>query len=80
MNEPDNLTGWVDDANYIWVRVDDCPGSRGCWWPRMPTGVGTSRSWDEFEESEGFGWGPLTAASGELTTETIDLVRRERSR
>jgi len=73
--EPDNLTGWTDQAGHIWVRVDDHPGSRGSWWPRTPTGVGTSRSWDEFDDVDGFGWGLLTPASPELTAETIALVR-----
>lgn len=85
MNEPDNHTGWVDRFGGTWVRVDDCPGRYGTWWPRcdgpgfesrVHNDIGQSRQWDQVE----FDYAPLTPAGAELTAETIALVRRESSR
>jgi hypothetical protein len=86
MNEPDNLTGWVDKHGGTWVRVDDCPGQYdGTWWPRCDgpgfepqahDRIGQSRPWSRVDDT----YGPFTAASPELIAETIELVRREWSR
>lgn len=85
MNEPDNLTGWVDRFGGTWVRVDDCPGQFGCWWPRtdgpgfeprVHDGIGQARTWDQVE----FDYAPLTPADAALTAETIELVRWEVAR
>ncbi|MBB3099062.1 hypothetical protein FHR83_006768 [Actinoplanes campanulatus] len=87
MNEPDNLTGWVDRLGGTWVRVDDCPApsyaifAGSSWYPRtdgpgfdpqVHDGIGQPRSWDQVE----YDFAPLTPASPELTAETIALVRR----
>ncbi len=51
MREPDDLTGWVDDSETVWVRVDYCPGrGGGTWWPVSASGhVGLARRWAEVE-------------------------------
>jgi len=33
VNEPDNHTALVDRDGGTWVRVDECPGQYGKWWP-----------------------------------------------
>jgi hypothetical protein len=89
VNEPDNLTGWVDSSGGTWVRVDDCRDYRiggvtfqhwGTWWPRCD-GPGWERSeWDRIGQPRPWeqvlvDWPVLTPASPELTAETIALVR-----
>lgn len=86
MNEPENLTGWVDRMGGTWVRVDDCPGQYGGrWWPRtdgpgfearVHDVIGQSRDWGQVE----FDYTPLAPADPDLTAETIDLVRKEWNR
>ncbi len=79
MNEPDNLTGWIDPTGRAWVRVDDCPGSLGPWWCRLADSpsIGAAHDW----ETVAFLWkGSLTPASPDLTAETIELVRQEVAR
>lgn len=84
MNEPGDLTGWVDRFGGTWVRVDDCPGQYGSWYPRCDGpgfderahgDIGTGRPWEWLAD-----YVPLAPASSELTAETIELVRREASR
>lgn len=77
MNEPDDLTGWVDRFGGTWVRVDDCPGPYGdSWWSMTACQIGDPCDWDMVE----FDYGPLTPADGAVTAETIELVRQEWSR
>ncbi len=79
MDEPDDLTGWVDKTGGTWVRVDDCPGRSGPWWPRtdgphwdprVHSKIGNSFQWEWMDD-----YRPFTEASPELTAETIALVR-----
>lgn len=85
MNEPDNLTGWVDSSGGTWVRVDDCPGTAGTWYPRLNGPGFDPGEWDSIGQGHSFedvleNWPVLTPAAPELTAETIDLVRRAWSR
>lgn len=85
VNEPDDLTGWVDCAGGLWVRVDDCPGRYGTWYPRRG-GPGFNDDRETGDIGTGIPWAwlvdyaPLTAASPEATTETIEMVRTEWAR
>lgn len=81
MREPDNLTGWVDSSGGTWVRVDDCPGSWGNWYPRCDGPGFDAREHNKIGQSRPFDqvlvdWPELTPASPELTAETIALVRK----
>lgn len=91
MDEPDNLTGWVDSSDGTWVRVDDCPASEfelftgSTWWPRCD-GPGWDRSeWDRIGQARPWEqvivhWPELTPAGPERTAETVALVREQWSR
>lgn len=85
MNEPDNLTAVVDRMGGTWVRVDDCPGRWGTWWPitdgpgwdvRVQDGVGVSRPWDQVDPE----YGPFTPADQARTSRAVSLVRKEYAR
>ncbi len=77
MNEPDNLTGWVDHYGTVWVRVDDCPGGTGAtWWPLSPSqsGVGSPKGWGYVQ---GGGFEDPVPADPAVTAETIEMARLE---
>ena len=40
MNEPANHTALVDRGDDTWIRVDECPGRYGTWWPLTDEGGG----------------------------------------
>jgi hypothetical protein len=90
VNEPDNLTGWVDRLGGTWVRVDDCPSPSyalfggSTWYPRtdgpgwderVRDGIGQARPWDQVV----FDYAPLIPAGPVLTAETITLVRKSKA-
>jgi hypothetical protein len=80
--EPGNLTAWVDRFGDTWVRVDDCPGRFGNWWPLMDgpgwepwarQDVGQPRDWDQVE----YDYAPLVEADPQRTAEALERVRLE---
>jgi hypothetical protein len=79
VNEPADLTGWVDRFGDTWVRVDELTGRYGPWWPLTDgphwddgaSAVGNSCIWAEVEE-----YGPFTPADPARTAAAIDRVRR----
>jgi hypothetical protein len=85
VNEPEDLTAWVDRDGGTWVRVDDCPGRWGTWWPltdgpgsdpQVQDGVGQARTWDEVDPE----YGPFTEADPVRAARALDLVRQEAAR
>lgn len=89
MNEPDNLTGWVDKTGGTWVRVDDIPDRLiggvtfprwGHWWPRTDGPGFEPQAHDRIGQPRPWDqveyvYAPLVPAPPELTAETIALVR-----
>ena len=81
MNEPANHTALVDRGDDTWIRVDECPGRYGTWWPltdgpgwepQERGGIGTAVTWNELAEH-----GRLTPASPERTARALARVRKE---
>jgi hypothetical protein len=84
VTEPANHTALVDRLEGTWVRVDECPGQYGTWWPMTDgpgfepwarDGVGQAREWDQVEE-----YGPFTTADPQRTAWALSRVREEWSR
>ncbi len=82
MNEPANLTAWVDRGGDTWVRVDEPqrPDQWGPWWPLTDGpgwepwargGLGQPRPWNQVEEH-----GPFVKADADLTRMAVDKVRQ----
>lgn len=82
MNEPDDLTGWVDRNGDVWVRVDDCPNRqpREVWWQwacgptwRDALRGGIYRGWQWGLADADFG--PFIEAGAVDTATAIAMVR-----
>ena len=85
MNEPENHTGWVDKSGGIWVRVDECPGQYGNWWPicggpgwdpAVKEHPGQAREWQQVLVD----WPELTPADPGWTARAVALVREDWAR
>ncbi len=72
MDEPADLTGWLDRFSTVWVRVDD--GAQHAWWPVDPDcGVVGERCHDWVAVDR---HGPWLRADDALTRLAVDKVRR----
>jgi hypothetical protein len=85
VREPDNHTALVDRFGGTWVRVDECPGQFGKWWPitdgpgwepQVQDGVGQARPWDQVVGE----YGPFDVADPDRAVQALERVRREVAR